>query len=83
MLPFRLRCRLDVFRCLAVHDSARASDYGYWGYLAGKPVRRPLEEIKVKSEIARPDYEPIALNQKYTVIGAAWAGETRFIGRRK
>jgi hypothetical protein len=35
------------------------------------------KEIKVKSEIARPRaYEPIALNQKYTVIGAAWAGET-------
>jgi hypothetical protein len=24
--PFRLRCRLDVFRCLAAHDSARAAD---------------------------------------------------------
>jgi hypothetical protein len=24
-VPFRLRCRLDVFRCLAVHDSARAA----------------------------------------------------------
>jgi hypothetical protein len=60
------------------------SDYGCWSYLVGKPVRRPSEEIKVKSEIARPwAYAAIALNQKHTVISAAWPGETRFIGGRK
>ena len=55
----------------------QTSDYGYWSYLDGKPVRRPLGEMKVKSEIVRPSvYETIAPNQIYTVLGAAWAGET-------
>ena len=31
-----------------------ASDYGYWDFLDGKSVRRPLAEIKLKSAIARP-----------------------------
>ncbi len=55
----------------------QTSDYGYWSYVDGKPVRRALGEMKVKSEIARPRvYETIAPNQIYTVFGAAWAGET-------
>jgi len=54
----------------------QTSDYGYWSYFEGKPVRRPLGEMKVKSEIVRPGvYETIAANQMYTVFGAAWAGE--------
>jgi DMSO/TMAO reductase YedYZ molybdopterin-dependent catalytic subunit len=54
----------------------QTSDYGYWSYFEGKPVRRPLGEMKVKSEIVRPGvYETIAPNQMYTVFGAAWAGE--------
>jgi DMSO/TMAO reductase YedYZ molybdopterin-dependent catalytic subunit len=59
----------------------QTSDYGYWDYLDGKPVRRPLGEIKVKSEIARPRvYETLAPNQVYMVCGAAWAGETDVTG---
>jgi DMSO/TMAO reductase YedYZ molybdopterin-dependent catalytic subunit len=59
----------------------QTSDYGYWDYLDGKPVRRALGEIKVKSEIARPRvYETLAPNQVYTVCGAAWAGETDITG---
>lgn len=55
----------------------QTSDYGYWDYLDGKPVRRPLAEMKLKSEIARPRvYETLAPNRIYTVFGAAWAGET-------
>jgi DMSO/TMAO reductase YedYZ molybdopterin-dependent catalytic subunit len=55
----------------------QTSDYGYWGDLDGKPVRRALGEMKLKSEIARPRvYETLASNQRYTVFGAAWAGET-------
>jgi hypothetical protein len=43
----------------------------------GKPVRRPLGEMKLKSEIARPRvYETLVPNRIYTVSGAAWAGET-------
>jgi DMSO/TMAO reductase YedYZ molybdopterin-dependent catalytic subunit len=55
----------------------QTSDYGYWDYLHGKPVRRALGEIKLKSEIARPTvYETLEPNRLYTVSGAAWAGET-------
>ena len=59
----------------------QTSDYGYWDYLDGKPVRRALGEMKLKSEIARPRvYETLAPNQDYKVFGAAWAGETEVTG---
>jgi DMSO/TMAO reductase YedYZ molybdopterin-dependent catalytic subunit len=32
----------------------QTSDYAYWDYAAGNPVRRALGEVKPKSEIARP-----------------------------
>ena len=55
----------------------QTSDYAYWASMDGKPVRRPLGEMKLKSEIARPRvYETLAPNRIYTVSGAAWAGET-------
>ena len=55
----------------------QTSDYGYWDYVDGQPVRRALAEMKVKSEIVRPRvYETLAPDQVYTVFGAAWAGET-------
>jgi DMSO/TMAO reductase YedYZ molybdopterin-dependent catalytic subunit len=59
----------------------QTSDYGYWDYLDGKPVRRGLGEMKLKSEIARPRvYQRLAPNQPYTVFGAAWAGEIEVTG---
>ncbi len=59
----------------------QTSDYGYWDNLDGRPVRRALGEIKLKSEIARPRvYETLTANQVYTVCGAAWAGETEVAG---
>jgi DMSO/TMAO reductase YedYZ molybdopterin-dependent catalytic subunit len=55
----------------------QTSDYGYWDYVDGKPVLRPLGEMKLKSEIFRPTvYETVAPNQTYMVFGAAWTGET-------
>lgn len=55
----------------------QTSDYGYWDHLGGKPVRRALGEIQLKSEITRPRvYETLPPNQRYTVFGIAWAGET-------
>jgi DMSO/TMAO reductase YedYZ molybdopterin-dependent catalytic subunit len=55
----------------------QTSDYGYWEYLDGQPVRRALAEMKLKSEIVRPRvYETLATNRVYTVFGVAWAGET-------
>ena len=58
------------------HGYWQTSDYGYWDYADGKPVRRPLGEMKVKSEIIRPTvYERLAPDQAYTITGASWAGE--------
>jgi DMSO/TMAO reductase YedYZ molybdopterin-dependent catalytic subunit len=55
----------------------QTSDYSYWDYLDGKPVRHALGEMKLKSEIARPSvYETLEPNWIYTVFGAAWAGES-------
>ena len=55
----------------------QTSDYAYWDSMDGKPVRRALGEMKLKSEIARPSvYETVAPNRIYTVSGAAWSGET-------
>jgi DMSO/TMAO reductase YedYZ molybdopterin-dependent catalytic subunit len=55
----------------------QTSDYGYWDYVDGKPVRRALGEMKLKSQIARPRvYETLPPSQAYTIFGTAWAGET-------
>src|SRR5882762_10661705 len=62
------------------HGYWQTSDYAYWASMDGKPVRRALGEMQLKSEIARPRvYETIAPNRIYTVCGAAWAGETDVI----
>src|SRR5689334_19199427 len=51
----------------------QTSDYGYWDYVDGKPVRRPIAEMKLKSAIARPRvYETLSPNQNCTVFGVAW-----------
>src|SRR5258708_16453397 len=60
-----------------VHGYWQTSDYAYWASMDGTPVRRPLGEMQLKSEIARPRvYETLVPNRIYTVSGAAWAGET-------
>jgi len=59
----------------------QTSDYGYWDRMEGNPVRRPLTEIQVKSEIVRPRvHETLAPNEPYTIFGVAWAGETDVCG---
>src|ERR1700754_819849 len=59
------------------HGYWQTSDYAYWASMDGKPVRRALGEMNLKSEIARPrTHETLAPNRVYTVSGAAWAGET-------
>jgi hypothetical protein len=41
------------------------------------PVRRPLAEMELKSQIAHPRiYEMIESGRPYTIFGAAWAGDT-------
>ncbi|HEV7878223.1 sulfite oxidase [Bradyrhizobium sp.] len=55
----------------------QTSDYAYWDDSAGTPIRRPLAEMKLKSQISRPRvYERLEPNRLYTVFGAAWAGGT-------
>lgn len=59
------------------HGYWQTSDYAYWAEVEGKPVRRALGEMQLKSQIARPRiYETLAPNRIYTISGAAWAGET-------
>ena len=66
--------------CIQVVDQPfqgywQTSDYAYWGYLNGKPVRRPLSEIMLKSQVARPKmYEVVEAGTDYVVTGAAWCG---------
>jgi DMSO/TMAO reductase YedYZ molybdopterin-dependent catalytic subunit len=55
----------------------QTSDYGYWDDSRGIPVRRPLAEMMVKAQIARPRlYETLEPGRFYTIFGAAWAGDT-------
>ena len=55
----------------------QTSDYGYWDDFAGTPVRRPLAEMRLKAQIARPRvYETLEPGRPYTIFGAAWAGTT-------
>jgi hypothetical protein len=59
------------------HGYWQTTDYAYWAMMEGKPVRRPLGEMQLKSQIARPRvYEMLAPNRIYTIYGAAWSGET-------
>ena len=62
------------------HGYWQTSDYAYWALMDGKPVRRALGEMQLKSEIARPRvYETLPPSRIYPVFGAAWAGETDVI----
>ncbi len=51
-------------------------DYTYWEERDGLPELKPLREMQVKAQIARPQInEVIAGGTKYRVHGAAWAAE--------
>src|SRR5260370_24421326 len=67
---------IDVVR-EPFHGYWKTSDYAYCASVDGKPVRRPLGEMQLKSEIARPRvYETLVPNRISTLTGAAWAGDT-------
>lgn len=54
----------------------QTSDYAYWDDLAGKPIRRALGEMKLKSQITHPAvYETLAPHQVCVISGFAWTGE--------
>ncbi len=53
----------------------QTSDYAYWEYPDGNPIRRALGSMIVKSQIARPrTREVVAASSKYEVFGASWGG---------
>ena len=54
----------------------QTSDYGYWDFQDGNPIRHALGAMAVKSAIARPrTREFIPAGQAYQVFGASWGGE--------
>lgn len=51
-------------------------DYTYWEERDGLPELKPLREMRVKAQIARPHvHEVIQAGATYRVHGAAWAAE--------
>ena len=53
----------------------QTSDYGYWEYQDGNPVRQALGPMAIKSAIARPrTREFVAAGEHYEVLGASWGG---------
>lgn len=54
----------------------QTADYSYWKRDGGRPSMVPLNEIQVKSSIARPAMrEVVRAGDDYRVFGAAWTGE--------
>jgi DMSO/TMAO reductase YedYZ molybdopterin-dependent catalytic subunit len=59
----------------------QTSDYAYWDDSAGVPIRRPLAEMKLKSQIARSRvYERLEPNRHHTVFWCRLGGEHRRYG---
>lgn len=51
-------------------------DYTYWDRPYGVPIQRPITELSVKAQIARPiGQEVVRAGKPYRVFGAAWTGE--------
>lgn len=58
------------------HGYYQSIDYTYWERMDGLLTLRPLGEMRVKAQIARPEmHEVIPSGTNYRVHGAAWAGE--------
>jgi DMSO/TMAO reductase YedYZ molybdopterin-dependent catalytic subunit len=50
-------------------------DYAYWERNGGEPTRKPITDMLVKSEIARPSMDQrIVAGSVYPIFGAAWTG---------
>src|SRR5206468_7588954 len=55
----------------------QTADYSYYERVGGLPVLRPLTEMQIKSQIARPRAgEAIRAGSEVRVHGAAWTGES-------
>jgi DMSO/TMAO reductase YedYZ molybdopterin-dependent catalytic subunit len=57
----------------------QTADYSYWEETEGlPPQQKPVTEIEVKAQIARPDlHEVVPANSNYLIRGAAWSGESK------
>lgn len=52
----------------------QTTDYAYWDYENGLPVRVPITTMRLKSQIARPaPGEPVIADRPYRITGAAWS----------
>jgi len=58
----------------------QTSDYGYWDRLDGLPVRQPLREVQLKSEITRPRVHETVRRTSDTP-SSAWRGRGKPIRR--
>jgi len=57
----------------AFYGYYQSIDYTYWESQAGLPTLKPLAEMRVKAQIARPYmHELVPANSTYRVYGAAW-----------
>ena len=55
------------------HGYYQTIDYAYWEPGATSRVLKPVREMRVKAQIARPEYaESVRAGQPYRVHGAAW-----------
>ena len=57
----------------AYHGYYQTIDYAYWERRSTTPTLLPISEMRVKAQIARPEYaEAVRAGQLYRVHGAAW-----------
>jgi DMSO/TMAO reductase YedYZ molybdopterin-dependent catalytic subunit len=57
-------------------------DYTYWDRNGGEPVMKPISDMLVKSEIARPSInQRIVPDSVYPIFGAAWTGSDALIDK--
>jgi DMSO/TMAO reductase YedYZ molybdopterin-dependent catalytic subunit len=55
------------------HGYYQTVDYAYWDRRSGIPTLRPITTMRVKAQIARPEFaEAVTAGQPYRVHGAAW-----------
>ena len=65
-----------VARTEPYHGYYQTIDYAYWERGSSAPTLLPITEMRVKAQIARPEFaEAVRASQPYRVHGAAWTTE--------
>ncbi len=55
------------------HGYYQTVDYAYWDHRSGIPTLLPITTMRVKAQIARPEFaEAVIAGQLYRIHGAAW-----------